>query len=155
MLGATSMMEILIVIVLSAILIGLLVPEFGKWRDRAHQTKAAETQELLQGWYNRWTMAGAVHNTSTTNAGAMAFYLLQVAGSDPTDTGVSPQTGDTWVDETKVKIRGQSFAGAERLKIPKPYQLTGSEVVYDSIYSITFDPNGTSNRGTFTVTVMP
>lgn len=147
--------DMVIYMVLAAILGGGII--FGSLEliERGRATKAAEYQEAFNNWYQKWAQAGATHNTSATNQGAMAAYLLSIMNSPASTPGIPRQSGEVWVNETSLKSAdGASLAGSTRLELTRQYELVGERVILDSRYGVTFDTRGTKNRGEFRVVVI-
>jgi prepilin-type N-terminal cleavage/methylation domain-containing protein len=151
--NAFTLVEMMVVMALSALAIAVLVPSVLTLLNRGKDSKAATVQDTLQGWYVQWTSAGAMHNTTTTDQAAMANYLLSVASSAPTDAGTPQGSGDPWVDETRMMVGGKSLPGAIRLDARRPFAMNNGQCIFDTDYVVTFDPKGTNNRGQFSVVV--
>jgi len=141
----------MIAIVIGSLLIVTISPNLRQVIGIGKAAKAANMQDELNNWYRNWTTNGGIHNSTTTDAAAMAYYLItSVATAATTDAGISQGTGSNWVDETKMMVSGRSIPATFRVQIDKTVAMSGSNCVIDGEYTVTFTPTS-SNTGAFTV----
>ncbi len=152
--GGWTLIELTFVVVLIGILGTAAVIAGMKMLDRAHDSKAQQIQDDFNSWYGQWTHAGGQHNAAPATKGGMALTLMTLMTSAPGGAGVksAPDSYGNWTDESKLRIKGSSYASSCRYSTEKTmsYDAANDWVVFDNSYAVTFTATST-NTGSFTV----
>ena len=148
-----TLMEILIALSIMAIVAGIGIYNFKETIFGAQDSTASQLAVDLTNVYSQKVNVGMRHDS--TASVTLTKNLMDVITTPPATPVGANITGTGWVNETLVTLTsGRSMsASIPSYVLPKTYVVSGSNVVYDAKYNITFTPTSTGG-GTWTVAVV-
>lgn len=151
--AGTTLIEILIALTILAIVAGIGLYFFGPTVDGAKDSVAEQLVVDLTNVYTQKTNVGMRHDN--TPSVTLTKNLLDVLTMPPPSSAGTNISGTGWVNEQMVTTTtGRSMSAAiPTYRLPKAYVVSGSNVIYDNNYTISFNPTA-NGSGQWTVTAI-